>query len=255
MENLLTKVFYLLLASLLFSCSSATDSDGDSNSSDVNQSGQPMPNVSDVEGMEFGGVLATIAFEFETAPGFPAIQFAMGYAWFGNGDNAGDVAVNQQPLSAESQSGNTWYNSFSPTSPLSLENVNFNGSSHSWAVAGSGDIPAFDLAVTSPSSFTLTSPVAGVVDKSSGLNINWYGSLNSTDSMLVIIVDLSNSKTYTKQGLSNNGQFTISSSDLSDISGEAMIQVVRYRYNLYTQDGKFYQAVSEIVKQINVTFQ
>ncbi|KAA3614817.1 MAG: hypothetical protein D8M58_10195 [Calditrichaeota bacterium] len=255
MNKLQIKLLYLLFAGLLFSCSSSTDSNGDGGESDINKSGQPMPSVTSVEGLEFGGVLATVLFEFETIPGFPAAQFAMGYAWFGNGDNAGDVAVNEQPLMAESQSGSTWYNSFSQTNPSSLNNVSFNGSNHNWEVAGNGDIPAFDLAVSSPSSFTLTSPVSGNIDKSNGLNITWVGSLNNTDSMLVLVVDLSNSKTYIAQGLPNNGQHSIEAADLSDISGEAMIQVVKYRYNLYQTETKFYQAVAEIVKQVTVTFQ
>jgi hypothetical protein len=253
MKKILTRSLYLLIAGLLFSCSSATDSSG-SNSDDTNQSGQPMPSVNNVEGLEFGGILSTILFEFETVPNFPPAQFAMGYAWFGNGEKAGDVAINEQPLSAESSSGSTWYTSFSQTSPSSLSNVSFNGSVHRWGVTGDGDVPAFDMQVTSPTSFSLLAPTTGEIDKSKGLAFSWTGGFSgATDSMLVIVVDLSNSKTVVKQGLANNGSYTISADELSDISGEAMIQVVKYRYNIYTTDNKFYQAIAEIVKQVTVT--
>jgi hypothetical protein len=253
MKKLLTQASYLIFASLIFSCSSATDSGG-GNGDESNQSGQPMPSVNNVEGLEFGGILSTILFEFETVPNFPPVQFAMGYAWFGSGDKAGDVAINEQPLSAESSSGSTWYTSFSQTSPSSLSNVSFNGSKHSWGITGSGDVPAFDIEVVSPSSFTLISPTSGEVDKSNGISLSWTGGyFGATDSMLVMVVDLSNSKTVVKQGLPNNGSYLIPAEELSSISGEAMIQVVKYRYNIYTTDRKFYQAIAEIVKQVTVT--
>ncbi len=253
MKKLLTQASCLLFAGLIFSCSSATDS-GDSSSDKTNQSGQPIPSINNIEGLEFGGILSTILFEFETVPNFPPVQFAMGYAWFGNGEKAGDVAVNQQPLSAESSSGSTWYTSFSQTSPSTLSNVSFNGSKHIWGVTGDGDVPAFDVEVTSPTGFSLLAPSTGEIDKSNGIAISWTGGYaGATDSMLVIVVDLSNSKTVIKQGLPNNGFYTLSAEELSDISGEAMIQIVKYRYNIYTTDNKFYQAIAEIVKQVTVT--
>ena len=241
----------LLAAAFLGGCQNPTDSAA--NDDPTNKSGQPIPSIDYSGDQEFGGLMATISFEFQTVPNFPAVQFAMGYAFFGEGQNAGDIYINQQPLSTESSSGSTWYTSFSQTSPSNLSGVYFNGSQHKWDIGGSDKVPAFSLSVTSPRSFNITSPTGGTVDISDGLAIYWSGSTGG-DSILVNLVDLDNSKTFTKSGIRfNDGKVKINKADISGFKGEALLQLVRYNHALHTTDDKYYVAVAEIVKQMTIS--
>ncbi len=252
-------VLALGLSLFLMGCDKkSTDANNDNNQTqEMNQSGQPMPTISTGEGFELGGILATISFQFQTIPGYPAVEFIMGYAYFGKGQDAGTVSVNGEQLSKQSAGGIVYYNSFSQTNPSSLKNTKFDGSMHQWDVSGSGDVPAVKIGVASPTAFTLTAPAAGDVDKSKGLTISWNGGgANSADSMLVMLVALDNSqKVYIKQGLPNNGNFTIPAADLSGFNGQAMLQVVKYRFSITTISGKQYTAVAEIVKQVQLNIQ
>ncbi len=253
MKQLLMYSLGLVTVLLLAGCQNPTDTAGNDDS--TNKSGQPIPSVNYTGDLEFGGILATISFEFETAPNFPAAQFTMGYAFFGNGDNAGDVTVNDQPLSAESSGNTTWYSSFSQTNPSNLSNVYFNGSWHSWSVGGSDKVPAFEVRVTSPYNFSITSPQSGTVDISNGLTLYWSGS-GGNDSLMIVLVDLDKNKTYTRSGIRfNDGKITIDKADLSGFSGDALLQLVRYNYAIHTTDDRYYVAVAEIVKQATITIQ
>ncbi len=245
----------IALFSALWGCDSSTaPKDDNSSVQEVNQSGQPIPLSSGSSELEFGGVMASISFQFQTVPGFPAAEFVMGYAYFNHGSDAGEVKINNQALKSEGSSGSSWYTSFSQTSPSSLQDVNFNGTQHNWTVSGKGDIPALNASVTSPLKFNLTSPLTGAtITKSSGMNITWSGgSAQSADSMLVMLLDLSNSKTILEQGLPNNGQYTIDSGKLKDFSGDAFLQVVKYRYSITETGNFYYSAVAEIVNQASI---
>ncbi len=253
MKHILIHSLGLLAVFLMTGCQNPTDTTG--NEDPTNKSGQPIPTIDYTGNLEFGGVLATISFEFQTAPNFPSVQFAMGYAYFGNGDNAGDVSVNGQPLSAENSGATTWYSSFSASNPSSLSGVSFNGSLHSWSVSGSDKVPAFEVNVTSPGNFNITSPQSGTVDISNGLSLYWNGT-GGNDSLLVVLVDLDNNKTFTRAGIRfNDGKITIEKADLSGFSGEALLQLVRYNYAMHTTNDKYYVAVAEVVKQTTITIQ
>jgi len=252
------RLFIILLFGMFWvtACQNPTDSN-DASSGDTNKSGQPIPSPTVNGDQTPGGVLATISFDYETVPGFPPASFAMGYAYFGdNGDNAGDVSVNGNTLSVESQSGSQWYTSFSQTNPSTLSGVSFNGSVHNWQVGGAGDVPAFELGVVSPTTFTVNSPGNGTtVDISQGLYIEWSGG-NGVDSMMVLLVDLDKNTTFTRGGINfRNGDVTIAKADLAGFSGDVLLQVVRYNYALHTTDDTYYVAVSEIVKQTTFTIQ
>jgi len=217
-----------------------------------NKSGQPIPAF---EGTNVNGVMATISYEFASYPGIPAIALNMGFAQFGeSGVDAGVVTVNSNELGKLASSGSTYYLSPSPTNPTaSLSGVNFDGSAHSWTVSGGNGIPSLSGSVTSPYSYEITAPASNAtVSKASGLTVSWVGGTNSK--VLVYIIALSGSGAAVfSQDLTDNGSHTFSASEVASISGQVMIQVVKYRYNEIATGGKSYYAIAEIVKSVNAT--
>jgi hypothetical protein len=213
-----------------------------------NSSGQPLPTFGGVGNT--GGVLATIMFSY-TFAGFSA-DFTMGFASLGvPGVNAGAVSVNGNTLGTQPAGTATYYSSFSSTSPSNLNNTNFDGSTHSWSVAGGNGIPAFSAGVTSPTNFSVTAPAQNAtISKSSNLAITWDHP-TTTDSVLIVMVV--GNVVVIKEGLPNSGSATIQSSDMASMSGSGILQVVRYRYAVSAQGGKNYVVVAEIVKQLTIT--
>lgn len=96
---------------------------------------------------------------------------------------AGDVSVNSNTLDTINFSGQVLYG----MSPLS--GVNFDGSAHSWTVAGGSGIPAFSGSVNSPNGTpTITSPTGGaIVPRNQDLTITWTGT--GSDSAFITVGD------------------------------------------------------------------
>lgn len=217
-----------------------------------NKSGQPIPTF---EGTNFNGVTAAISYEFAPNPSIPAVSMTMGFAQFGDkGVDAGTVSVNGTALGKLASSGSTYYMSPDPTNPLAnLSGVYFDGSAHNWSVSGGNGVPAFSGSVTSPSSFFITAPASNAtVSKASGVTVSWTGGTSSR--VLVYMIALSGSGAAVfSQDLADDGSHTFTASELTSISGQVMIQVVKYRYNEIATGGKSYYAIAEIVKSVNAT--
>ncbi|MCZ7604018.1 MAG: hypothetical protein QY331_06490 [Melioribacteraceae bacterium] len=240
---------------LLISCNkedgSPTEPEDGGGSGNTNASGQPMPDF----GGNSDGVLATINYEFQTMPGFPAAQLSMAFAQFGTGIDGGNVSVNGNSLGKTSQGSTTFYMTPSPSNPTqTLTGVSFDGSNHNWQVSGNGSVPQMSGGVQSPSNFSLTGPANNAtVSKSGGINITWSNASNNSN-VLVVLAALDNSGSYyAAEGLSDNGSYTIPAGDISGISGQAMLQVVKYNYAPVSAGGKTYYAVAEVVKSVTIT--
>lgn len=201
------------------------------------------------------GILATISFD-QVVSGFN-INYVMGYAQFGTTNflDAGVVYVNANEITKNSSGSVIYYSSFNSQSPSTLTGVNFNGSAHNWSVAGKNTIPQFDVVVSSPHEFELTSPASGAsVSKSSDLNITWTVTGSASDSVMIYLTPTTGSASpYVSTILANNGTTKISASEVAKFSGAAILQVVKFRYAHTTKNGKLYLAIAEIVKNSAVT--
>ena len=250
--------FFLMVLSmmLLTSCNKDDSNPVDPNDdggggSSTNPSGQPIPAL----GGNHNGVMATISYEMETIPGFPAVAISLGFAQFGQGVDAGSVTVNGNTLGKTTQGGSTFYITPSPSNPTQmLTGVNFDGSNHSWQVSGGNGIPALNGSVQSPRSFALSSPANnGTVNKANGINVSWNNTTNN-NRVLIVLVPLNNSNQYyTAEDLADNGSFTIPTGEISGFSGQAMLQIVKYRYAEVAAGGNNYYIISEVVKSVNLT--
>ncbi len=241
-----TKIVLVLLLIVLIGCSDSsnpTDSSGKTNS---NLAGYPVP---DISGTDINGVLTTIQVEIANPiPGFPGITTNIGFAYFGNGENAGKVSVNANEVPLTNQGGTNMYMLPSPSNPLAmLTNVYFNGSSHTWAVSGGGSVASFTGSVSSPVTFNMIAPVAGTtVSKSQALQVTWGSGTSSKVLIQIVSTGSNNAKVYPEQ--SDNGSFTIPAADLSSFSGDCMVYIVKYNYNIISANSKNYALISEIVK-------
>lgn len=251
-------IFFLILVTALFLTSCKEDSsnptepeNGNGGTSGTsNPSGQPVPNMAG----DSDGVLATINYEFETMPGFPAAALNMAFAQFGQGVDGGSVSVNSNTVGKTSQGGTTFYISPSPSNPTAtLNGVNFDGSNHNWSVSGNGEVPAINGSVASPRNFSLTVPANNAsVSKSGDLTITWNNS-SSSSKVLVVLAAINNSgQYYAAEELNDTGSFTIAASDMSGFSGDCMLQVVKYNYSSVSAGGKNYYLISEIVKSVTL---
>lgn len=244
----------LLSFTLLMSCSkddsNPTEPGDGENNGNTNNSGQPIPTVA----QSGDGVLATISYEFQTAPGFPAATLTMGFAQFGNGVEGGNVSVNSNSLGKASQNGTTFYISPSPSNPTqSLTGVNFDGSNHNWQVSGSGNVSQINGSVSSPTNFTVSSPASNTtISKSSGITVNWNNT-SANSQVLIVLAPINNSGSYYSAETNDNGNYTIASGDLSSFSGECLLQVVKFNYNTASSGGKTYYLIAEIVKSVTIT--
>jgi hypothetical protein len=257
MKKIKYVISMVLVVVLLASCSDKKDNPtetDDTNNAIQNKSGQPIPAF---EGTNVGGVMATISYEFASFPSLPPVSITMGFAQFGDkGVDAGNVSVNGSSLGKITQSGYTYYMVPDPANPLgTLSNVYFDGSIHNWSVSGGNGVPALSGGVTSPVSFNITAPASNAsVSAASGLTVSWNGGTSSK--VLVYLVSLSSSgKAVFSQDLADDGSHTFTASEMTGITGQVMIQVVKYRYNEIASGGKSYYAVAEIVKSVNATIQ
>jgi len=251
--------FILSLCSLLAACSSDPASPSDSGTT-TNPSGQPVPSfASKIPPGQWGGSMATIQFSY-TAPGFPfPIDMNMGFAQFGQtGIDAGSVSVNDNDLGRIENGSTVVYNSFSPTSPTTLDDISFDGSDHTFIVSGSTGVPAMTQTVRSATSFTLTTPVANsTIQKASGITVQWSGGSASSDEHVLIAISPSENDrfAYVREEIPNTGSYTIPAADLAPYSGQVTLHVARYRYVSQNHGGKEYFAFSEVAKQLSITLQ
>lgn len=222
---------------------------------------QPIP--------EFGGtvdgVVAAIQFSYDV-PGMPApynkVSMDMGFANFGTeGTDAGTVTVNGETIAKVTSGSTVYYNSFASTDPLNPPttlDLNWNGGNHAWSVSGAGSTPAFTIDVPSPNSFTLSNPTASTVaPKTSNLTVTWSGAYGSSvDSVMIVLVPMSGSgTTFTATTTNKTGSYSIPSSSLSGFSGDALLELVKYRYAMKTVSGKTYVGVAEIVNTVTFKIQ
>lgn len=224
---------------------------GGSNNTNTNPSGQPMPSFDTLA--NYNGTLATIYYS-TVIMGFPVDQ-SMAFARFGaNGVDAGTVSVNGNTIPATTAGTSTYYMLPSATNPTqTLTGVNFNGSNHAWSVGGSANVTAFNASVTSVSNFSVTYPTSSTThSKSSSLAVNWGGT-SSSNQVMIVMTSTSSSGTYISSGLSDNGSYTIPSSNLSGFNGQVLLQVVKYRHSIANSGGKNYVLVCEVVKQVTFT--
>jgi hypothetical protein len=260
MKNIFT-ILLLVLIALIFT--TGCSSDDDSNPTEPNNNNQPgeltsvggQPVPTGIASENFNGVMATVAYDFQTLPSLPAVTLTLAFASFGEGVDAGAVSVNNNDVGKMSESGTTFYTSPSPTNPTAtLSGVNFNGSAHSWSVAGGNGIPALSGSVNSPTQFNLTSPANNAtVSKSNGFDVTWTAGGTGGSEVLVMIIDMSSSDdVFAVDGLDDDGSYSVSASSLSNISGEAMLQVVKYTYSGLNSGGKDYYIISEIVKSVTI---
>lgn len=211
--------------------------------------GQPMPSFDN--SADYGGTLATIQYSMASPiAGFPAIQTTLVFGILGKGVDGGALTVNNNSIGKLTQGGSTYYLVPNPSNPTqTVSGINFNGSSHNFAISGGNGIPAFNGAVSSPASFNVTAPVANAsISKSSNLQVTWGG--GSSSKVLVQIISTSDSKVKSYQELNDTGSHTIPSADLSSFGGDCMVYVVKYNYNVVTGGGKKYYLISEIVKNV-----
>ncbi|NOX19383.1 MAG: hypothetical protein GXO87_14030 [Chlorobi bacterium] len=258
MNYIKSGLLLIVMIVFLVSCSkdSGTEPTDEGNNTTTNASGQPTPTFSN--GVTPDGMMATIQYAFDAGvPGIPPVELAMGYAQFGAMVNAGDVIVNENQLSASASSGQTFYIKPGIGSIESLSNVFFNGSTHSWTVSGSGDIPALSGDIQSVNSFNVTSPANNsTVSKSQNLKVTWSGANNSDEKMMIVLVSVDNSNVVSsEQDLTNNGSYTIDASKLSSVSGQALLQVLKYRYKTLEANGKSFYLLTEVVRSLTLTVQ
>ncbi|RMD98584.1 MAG: hypothetical protein D6814_07240 [Calditrichaeota bacterium] len=216
-----------------------------------NASGQPIPTVAD----NVFGVLATINFELQSIPGIPAVGIAMGFAQFGDGLDAGTVSVNAKELGKTTQTGKTIYITPSPSNPTqSLDGLSFDGSEHKWNVSGGNGVSKFSTAVKSPKSFSVTAPTGNAtVDKSKGIIVSWNNSSPGSKVLIALVSQNNPEKLYISENLDDNGSFTIPASKISGMSGQSLLEIVKFNYNLVDSGGKTYAVISEIVKTLTIT--
>lgn len=253
-----TLIFILTISTLAFisACSeddSPAEPEGTGGTNEFsNPSGQPTPSFA--SDPNYGGLMATINYEFQTLPGFPPANLAMAYAQFGEGVDGGDVVVNQNTLGKNQIEGGTFYLVPSLSNPTQvLANVNFNGSAHSWTVAGANGVPSITGSVSSARTFSLTSPANdAVLTAANGVNITWNGGTSSR--VLIVLASASGGNNYVAvEDLDDDGSHTIASNELGGISGSAMLQVVKYNYSSVNAGGKNYYIISEVVRTVSIT--
>lgn len=210
-----------------------------------NPSGQPIPTFTGTN----NGVLATISYQ-QTVSGFN-VDLAVAFAKFGdNGVDAGNVSVNGTAIGKMVSSGSTYYIAPSQTNPVF--SLDFNGTAHNWNVQGGSGVTGFTGSVNSPRAFTLTAPANNAtVSKSSGFNVTWSGGTSSK--VMIVLASQSGNGYYATNELNDNGSFNISSANLGNFNGPALLQIVKYNYVSKESGGKNYILVSEIVRSINLT--
>ena len=185
-------------------------------------------------------------------PGVPPVSASIAFAEFNDGANAGTVTVNGNTIGKLDSEGKVYYISPNPSSPTEILNLEWGGANHSWSVGGGNGVPALTGTVRSPFSFNVNEPVEDAsITKSNGMQVRWSGGLGTTSRILIQIVSNSG-KVKIFQDLADNGSYSIPASELSALSGDCNLSVVRYTYNDVTNGGKHYYLISEVVKSVNI---
>lgn len=248
MKKYFLLVLPLVIALSIVGCNKSDNPTEPENSSGPS-AGQPMPTFEN--SADYGGTLATIQYSMNSpVAGFPAIQTTLVFGILGKGIDGGALTVNNNTIGKLTQGGSTFYIAPNPSNPTqTVSGINFNGSSHNFAVSGAGAIPSFSGTVNSPASFNVTAPVSNAtVNKSSNLQVTWGG--GSSSKVLVQVINTSDSKVKSYQELNDSGSYSIPAADLASFSGDCMVYVVKYNYNVVTGGGKKYYLISEIVKNV-----
>lgn len=164
---------------------------------------------------------------------------------------AGDVSVNSNTVDTLSVSGSVFYIRPNPLNPQPLVGVNFDGSAHSWTVAGSSNIPAFNGSVNSPNGVpTITSPPdSATISRSQSLTITWTGS--GSDSVFVSISDENNNELFAVAG---GTSYTFSAQQMGTLTaGTAYISIARFRHSIVTAGANNFIIASATGSEITVT--
>ncbi len=254
--------FLRILFILLFALTACDEKDDDNpldpnggNGGFDNNSGQPLAGLDGIDDVK--GVMATIQYSFGSMIGVPATDIAMAFATFGNQVDAGTVAINGTNLGKVKDGEDVYYVIPDPNNPLTfLTGVRFDGQAHNWSVSGGNGIPAFTASVNSPSDFSITAPVEGAnISVSGGLTITWNNTASSADVVVMVVPTEGSAKDVEFASLDDDGSHTISTSQLGDISGEAIVYVIKYKYNVKAVGDDNFVALAEIVKMVIVTFE
>lgn len=254
MKNIKISFFFLVVLVMLAvtGCKKEDNPTEPKTSTDItNPSGQPMPSFS--EQADYGGVMTSIYY-YMAAPiaGLPDIGTNVASAIFNGGVDAGAVTLNNNALGKITASAKTYYTAPDINNPLNQLNLSWNGTNHSWNVAGANGVPALTGSAKSPNDYSVTLPTANsAVTKASGIQVKW--SNPSSAKALILIVNISNKaqvKVY--QEVVDNGSYTILAADFANFSGDCMVFVVKYNYSFTFTGGKKYYFVSEIVKSVTV---
>jgi hypothetical protein len=163
---------------------------------------------------------------------------------------AGDVSVNGNVLDTFSIPGFVFYIRPDPRNPQPLAGVNFDGSAHSWTVAGSSDIPAFNGSVNSPDGVpTITSPTdSATVSRSQSLTVMWTGS--GTDSVFISVSDENNNGLF---AVASGTSYTFSAQQMGTLTGgTAYISVARFKYSVVTAGSNSFLVASATGSEVMV---
>ncbi|MBI5807715.1 MAG: hypothetical protein HZA74_04875 [Ignavibacteriales bacterium] len=254
MKKIKSLSIMLLIIALTFSgCKKADNPTEPTTTTDItNPTGQPMPSFANQT--DVLGVMASVYY-YMAVPiaGLPDIATSAASAIFNNGVDAGAVTVNNYTLGKLNAGGKIYYMAPDVNNPMNQLNLSWNGATHSWNVAGGNGIPAISGSVKSPFDYSVSQPTANAsVTKANGITVKWTNTSSTTKTLVQIVnlKDKGQAKVY--QELADNGSFTIPAADLSSFSGDCMLFVVKYNYNILTVSGKKYVLVSEVVKSINI---
>lgn len=166
---------------------------------------------------------------------------------------AGAVTVNGNKLDTSSYP--PYYNYFSYSS--GFPGVRFDGSNHSWNVAGKDNQPAFTGAVASPSTFPVISTPASnaTVSPTQPLVISWSA---GTPDVLITLYQLDegyNTTAY-RAIVVNGNSFTIEAAKLQGFkSGKTRMNISSINRKVVTAEGKRYLLLAETYAPRHIYFQ
>lgn len=212
----------------------------------ANSSGQPLPDISDIDNI--GGVLGTYLIKQNFG-----ISIEQAFAQFGaTGVDAGEVSLNGYTLAQQLVNGSFIYSSSGSSTPtVDIPGVNFDGSDHEFNVEGNGNIPALTVSVPGATDFLLLKPLlASQINRADGLDIQWTGGSATSDERVLISITSTASNqatTFISKDVPNSGSYSFSAADLGTISGSVVLNVAKYRMETLDVSGKTYVAVSEVV--------
>ncbi len=158
----------------------------------------------------------------------------------------------------DQQSGTHYY-----TSPEEIHlsgptyGATFNGTQDVFYLSGSSSFPSFrDTLVSPKGSIMMTAPYTGhSISKSANLLVTWSGTRDSTSGIAIVLRDTSGASL--SKLTSDNGSYTINSSELSTFSttnSYAYITIYKYKYKIKTLSDRKIGIVEVSHHTKNVTF-